>query len=172
MSMSILPAESELHAKGRKLTGGMVLFMLVGFFATIIAVNMVLLGFAIKTFSGREAKNAYIAGMSHDRALAAARAQDERGWVVDAQLMRLETGRSSIRLVRRDAGAQVALDAIARFEHPADSRQDRSVALAQASDRVWSAFAEVPAGGWDMVIEMRSGKEMLFHSRERIIVKD
>jgi len=40
--MSLLPAETELDVKGRKLTGGMVLFMLVGFFATIIAVNMVL----------------------------------------------------------------------------------------------------------------------------------
>lgn len=170
--MSLLPAETELDVKGRKLTGGMVLFMLLGFFATIIAVNMLLLGFAIKTFSGREAKNAYIAGMSHDRALAAVRAQDARGWVVDAQLKRVETGRSSIRLERRDAGAQGDLEAIARFEHPADSRQDRSIALARMSDRVWSAIADVPAGGWDLVIELRSGQEMLFRSRERIIVKD
>ena len=170
--MSLLPAETELDVKGRKLTGGMVLFMLLGFFATIIAVNMVLLGFAIKTFSGREAKNAYIAGMSHDRALAAARAQDARGWVVDAQLKRVARGRSSIRLERRDAGAQVAVDAIARFEHPADSRQDRSVVLVHESARVWRVIAEVPAGGWDLVIEMRSGQDLLFRSHERISVKD
>lgn len=170
--MSRLPAESSLDARGRKLTGGMVLFMLLGFFATIIAVNMVLLGFAIKTFSGREAKNAYIAGMSHDRALAAARAQDARGWVVDAQLKRVETGRSSIRLERRDAGVQVELEAFARFEHPADSRQDRIVPLVRESASVWSAIAEVPSGGWDLLLEMRSGQEMLFRSHERIYVKD
>lgn len=170
--MSVLPAESSLDASGRKLTGAMVLLMLLGFFATIIAVNMVLLGFAIKTFSGREARNAYIAGMSHDRALAAVRAQDARGWVVDAQLTRVETGRSSIRLERRDVGGQVDLDAIARFEHPADSRQDRSVALLRESASVWSAIAEVPAGGWDLVIEIGTGQELFFRSRERIIVKD
>ena len=50
--MSLLPAETELDVKGRKLTGGMVLFMLLGFFATIIAVNMVLLGFAIRRSAG------------------------------------------------------------------------------------------------------------------------
>ncbi len=170
--MSLLPAETELDVKGRKLTGGMVLFMLLGFFATIIAVNMVLLGFAIKTFSGREAKNAYIAGMSHDRALAAVRAQNARGWVIDAQLKRVEAGRSSIRIERGDAGTQDDLEAFARFEHPADSRQDRSFALARESTRAWSAIAEVPAGGWDLVIEMRSGQDMLFRSHERISVKD
>ena len=170
--MSLLPAESALDAKGRKLTGGMVLFMLLGFFATIIAVNMVLLGLAIKTFSGREAKNAYIAGMSHDRALAAVRAQNARGWVIDAQLKRVEAGRSSIRLERRDAGAHVELEAFARFEHPADSRQDRIVPLARDGGGAWSAIADIPAGGWDLLLEMRSGQEMLFRSHERIFVKD
>lgn len=170
--MSLLPSESALDAKGRKLTGGMVLFMLLGFFATIIAVNMVLLGFAIQTFSGREAKNAYIAGMSHDRALAAVRAQNARGWIVDAQLTRVGAGRSSIRLERRDAGAQIELEAFARFEHPADSRQDRIVPLARESAGVWSAIADIPAGGWDLLLEMRSGQEMLFRSHERIYVKD
>lgn len=170
--MSLFSAESSLDASGRKLTGGMVLFMLIGFFAIIIAVNMVLLGFAIKTFSGREAKNAYIAGMSHDRALAAVRAQNARGWVIDAQLKRVEKGRSSLRLERLDAGAQVELEAFARFEHPADSRQDRIVPLVRESGSVWSAIAEVPAGGWDLLLEMRSGQEMLFRSHERIYVKD
>ena len=170
--MSLLHLEPALEKKGRKLTGGMVLAMLLGFFATVIFVNMVLLGFAMKTFSGLEEKNAYMAGMSHDRALAAVRAQDQRGWVMEAQLRRVEAGRSSIRLERKDAGAAPELEAVARFEHPADSRQDRIVPLSSERAGLWSAIADVPAGGWDLVIEMRTGSELLFRSRERISVKD
>lgn len=172
MSMGLLHVEPAVETKECKLTGGMVLLILIIFFATVISVNMLLLGFAMKTFSGLEEKNAYMAGMSHDRALAAVRAQDQRGWKVEAQLRRLEGGRTSVRLERQDAGLAPALDVVARFEHPADSRQDRSVILSSQGAQLWSAIVDVPAGFWDLVIEMRDGSEILFRSRERISVKD
>ena len=62
---------------GRPLTGAMVLAMLLAFFGIVIAVNLVMFRLASSTFSGLEERNAYTAGISHNRALLAAKAQDE-----------------------------------------------------------------------------------------------
>ncbi|MDB5569029.1 MAG: fixH [Hyphomicrobiales bacterium] len=157
---------------GRKLTGRMVLIILLAFFGTVIAVNMTLLRFAISTFSGIGEKNAYMAGVSHDRQLAAARAQDQRAWTVDAKLQRVGAGRTLVSVQRMDAGAQAEFAVLARFEHPSDGRQDREAALEQAGPLAWRGVLDLPAGAWDLTIEMRAGDAVLFRSRNRVQVDD
>lgn len=158
--------------KGRPLTGRVVLFMLLAFFGVIISVNMVLLRLASSTFSGIGDKNAYVAGISHNRSLAAAREQEQRGWRIDASLKRTAPGRSAISVVREDGGAFVNLDVVARFEHPASSRLDRRVTLAPSGPHAWRGAVDLPAGAWDFVIEMRSGGTIVFLSRDRIETSD
>jgi nitrogen fixation protein FixH len=157
---------------GRKLTGRMVLIILLAFFGTVIAVNLTLLRFAVSTFSGIGEKNAYMAGVSHDRQLAAARAQDQRAWKVDASLQRVSLGRTLVSVARTDAGAQTDLAVTARFEHPSDGRQDRESTLEQAGSRAWRGVLDLPAGAWDLTIEMRAGDAVLFRSRDRVQVDD
>jgi len=162
----------------RKLTGRAVLFMLIAFFAVVIAANMVLLKVAMQSFSGLEEKNAYLAGMSYDRALAAARAQDARGWKVEALLDRPAPGRTVVSIVRADAVRADAppFVAQARFEHPADSRQDRALTLAPqgvgAGTGALSGALDLPQGDWDLAIELRAGEAIVFRSRERVRIRD
>ncbi len=158
----------------RKLSGRAVLLMLIAFFGVVIAVNMVMLKVAMQSFSGLEEKNAYLAGMSYDRALAAARAQDARGWKVEAHLERVAPGRTQISLARSDAarGASAPMNAQARFEHPADNRQDRALALAPQGAGVWKGAIDLPQGDWDLSIELRAGAEVVFRSRERVRIRD
>lgn len=157
---------------GRPLTGRMVLFMLLAFFGVIISVNMVMLRLASSTFSGRGDKNAYIAGISHNKSLASARAQDMRAWKVDVSLTRPSQGRSVINIVRSDSGVSTNTDVIIRFQHPASGSLDRVVNLAPVSANAWRAATDLPAGVWDMEIEMRAGGAVIFMSRDRIVASD
>lgn len=158
--------------KGRPLTGRMVLAMLLAFFGVVIGVNIVMVRLATSTFSGLGDKNAYVAGLSHNRRLAAAHEQEQRGWKVDAMVRRVAPGRSRVSVVRADAGAAGNLEVIVRFVHPASSTQDRSAPLTPSAANTWSASVDLPAGGWDLIIEMRSGGKLVFLSRDRIQVSD
>ncbi len=164
--------DTSAQDKGRPLTGRMVLAMLLAFFGVIIGVNLVMVRLASSTFSGIGDKNAYVAGLSHNRTLAAAREQELRGWKVDASVRRIAPGRSLVSVTRADAAAAANLEVIARFEHPASSQQDRRASLTQSGPDGWSAAVDLPAGAWDMVIEMRSGGTLVFLSRDRIQVND
>lgn len=167
-----MPHDASAQAKGRPLTGRMVLAMLLAFFGVIFAVNFVMLSLASSTFSGVGDRNAYVAGLSHNRKLAAAREQEKRGWKVDVSLRRAAQGRSVVSVTRADTGAAMNLEVIARFVHPASSRQDRAATLTQSGPNTWSAALDLPAGAWDIAIEMRSGGTLVFLSRDRIHVSD
>ena len=156
----------------RPLTGRMVLFILLSFFGVIITVNMVMLRLASSTFSGLGDKNAYVAGISHNKSLAAAREQDNRAWKVDANLRRVAPGRSVVSIVRSDGGVAANTDVTVRFQHPSSGSLDRVVALPPVSANTWRAALDLPAGVWDIVIEMRSGGVVVFMSRDRIVASD
>lgn len=164
--------ESAPRTGGRPLTGRMVLFMLLAFFGVVIGVNLVMFRLASATFSGLGDKNAYIAGISYNKALAAAREQDTRGWKVDVALQRVAQGRSVVRVVRSDAGALANLEVTVRFEHPSTGRMDRAVTLAPAGSQAWRGALDLPAGVWDIEIQMRSGGSIVFLSRDRVQVSD
>ncbi|MBX9757406.1 MAG: FixH family protein [Beijerinckiaceae bacterium] len=167
-----MPHDASASPKGRPLTGRMVLAMLLAFFGVVIGVNLVMVRLASSTFSGLGDKNAYVAGLSHNRTLAAARAQEQRGWKVDASVRRIAPGRSRLSVIRADAAAGATLEVVARFEHPASSTLDRAAPLVQSGAGIWSAAVDLPAGGWDLIIEMRSGGTLVFLSRDRIQVSD
>ncbi len=162
----------QKETAARPLTGRMVLFMLLAFFGVIITVNMVMLGLASSTFSGRGDSNAYVAGISHNKSLAAAREQDKRAWKVDVSLNRIAVGRSVISIARSDSGVSANTDVTVRFQHPTSGSRDRVVTLASVSANAWRAAIELPAGVWDIVIEMRSGGAIVFMSRDRIVASD
>ena len=164
--------EATRSRGGRPLTGRMVLFMLLAFFGVVIAVNLVMFRLASQTFSGLGDKNAYVAGLSYNKALIAAREQDQRGWKVDASLRRVAPGRSLISVARTDGGAFANVDVTVRFEHPASVRMDRVVSLAPAGPNAWRAALDLPAGVWDLVIEMRSGGSVVLMSHDRVTASD
>ncbi|NDV01276.1 FixH family protein [Pseudoroseicyclus tamaricis] len=66
---------------GRPLTGRAVFAMFAGGFGIIIAVNLVLATNAVRTFSGLETPNSYVASQSFDARRAA---QEALGWEVTA----------------------------------------------------------------------------------------
>lgn len=154
-----------------EVTGRLVLFVFVGFFVVVAAVNAIMITAAVTTFGGVETQNAYKAGLAFNSDIAAARAQDARHWQVEVKRIAPE-GSDFIITVRDASGRPVAgLDLDASLIHPTDRRRDGSFAIVSAGAGVFRAQATASAGQWDLVIVLRGSGEQLFRSRSRVVLK-
>lgn len=159
----------------RPLTGRMVLLCLLGFFGTVIGVNMLMMKLAIDTLPGTEVDSAYRASLAYKGEIAAAQDQNRRNWKVDAHVERRADGAATVRLDARDAGGTPlsGLKFSGRLERPTDKRIDRDVELAESGIGIYRGSAtDVQPGQWDLVIEgeARSGGARLFLSRNRVLL--
>lgn len=64
----------------RGLRGWHVLFIFIGFFATIFLVNGIMVYDALSTFGGLETPDAYRKGLAYNQRIAEGVAQAQRGW--------------------------------------------------------------------------------------------
>ena len=156
----------------RRVTGRMVLMCIVGFFAVVAAVNGIMIGAALTTFSGVETGSAYQAGLAFARESAAAEAQDTLHWRVKANV-RIANGNTVVDIDARDAaGAPLAgLEAVAVLHHPTDRRSDHTVALSQLAAGHFRGTIDRVVGQWDVMIELSRGGERLFRSRSRVVLQ-
>ena len=156
-----------------QVTGRTVLYCLLGFFGVVFAANGVLIVDALSTFGGVETESAYQAGRRFETDVAMVKAQDARQWRVDAKLTPSSVGTVRLDIDARDAtGAALrGMEAAAVFERPTDRRLDRSITVAADGSGHFHGSADVPAGQWDLVIELARQGDVLFRSKNRIIVR-
>jgi nitrogen fixation protein FixH len=155
----------------RPITGRMVLFCLIAFFAIVALANGLLVRFALTTFGGVETASSYQAGFAFEREAAAARAQDERHWQVSAKVLP-DAGVTTVEIDARDAAGQplAGLEASAQLAHPTDRRADQMVHLSEAASGRFRGTAGALAGQWDLVIELSREGTRLFRSRNRVLL--
>lgn len=156
-----------------RLKGGHVLTMMLIFFGIIFAANAVMIWLALGTFRGTEVASSYRAGRAFPAQIAAARAQAERNWTVDAHVERQPDGHASVRFVPRDAANAplTGLDVTVKLQRPADSQFDRMVTLRERTPGTYVGGAEdVAAGQWTVVFEASRNGEQLFRSRNRVLM--
>ncbi|MBA4790556.1 MAG: FixH family protein [Rhizobiales bacterium] len=154
----------------REITGRLVLVCLLSFFATIIAVNVVMARFAVTTFGGVETASSYKAGLAFKGEEQAAERQAERHWKVVAEFQDLGgEGRVLAVVVRDGAGNPLTgLSATARLAHPTDARRDVATELRDLGTGRYGVSLDAPAGQWDLVIDLSQGDERLFRSKNRM----
>jgi nitrogen fixation protein FixH len=155
----------------RPLTGRVVLISLLGFFGLVIGVNMTMMALAIKTLPGTEVDSAYTASIGYEREIAAARAQTQREWQVDAKVERQSDGNATLRVEARDKnGTPLAgLRFFGRLERPTDKRADLEVTMAEVGNGIYSGNAAgVSPGRWDLVLEGDSAGNRMFLSKNRV----
>jgi len=153
-----------------QLTGRAVLAMLLGFFAVVIVVNVVMARFAVSTFGGLETESSYKAGLAFSGEERAAERQSARGWTVDVEIGDLgPAGRAVLAQARDKDGKPLSgLAATGRFAHPTDARKDVALVLEPAGDGRYRGRAEAPAGQWDLLIDFTQGGERVFRSKNRV----
>ncbi len=162
----------EVESRGRPLTGRMVLAMILGFFAVIIAVNLVMLRAAISTFGGTATPSSYEAGLKFTGEEAAVAAQDARHWRVDGRLIQTGAGKTLTVSAVDAAGTPLThLSVGARFVHPADERRDVTVSMEETAPGTYAGTAMVGAGQWILDLTMDSAGVRQFHSRNRILAE-
>ena len=163
----------ETSKQPRELTGRMVLGMVLAFFTVIIGVNGYMALKAVSTFGGVDTESSYRAGKMFERDVALARAQDQRHWQVEAKVTPITGGDAIFDIVARDASgaALTGLTAVAQLERPADRRLDRIVAVSEGMPGRFHGSATIPAGQWDLVIDLQREGERVFRSKNRIVLR-
>lgn len=131
----------------RRITGRHAAAALITFFGVVIAVNVTMAMFAVRTFGGVVVENSYVASQKYNGWLEAARKQQQLGWAIAPGLDRQ---RHVIVSVDVD-GAEVT--GFAR--HPLGREADILLTFGRAQ----RSTQALPPGRWAVHLNVRRGKD-------------
>jgi nitrogen fixation protein FixH len=154
----------------KAITGKTVLVWLLGFFAVIFTANAIFIWLALGSFPGVVVESSYKAGQAYNQDIAEAKAQSERGWQVEAGLVRTTETNARVEVSALDkANTPLAgLVFTATLRHPTHENGDVVVPLSEGSPGVYAAeVPRVSAGNWNLVLEARRGDTRVFRSENR-----
>ena len=133
-------------------------WLFVGFFAVVVAVNGVMLHFALSSWTGLETEDHFIKGIRYNRDLAGARAQAERGWRVETSFAGTGPRQGIVALTLHDRqgglleGATVTVSLI----RPTTQGHDVTLALPYlGAGRYGAPVALALEGQWDLRVAVR-----------------
>lgn len=172
-----LPSSGGGEAGGASfiLTGRHVLVALLAFFAVVAGVNGYMMRMAITTMPGLDARNGYDVSQAFNAYIADSRAQDDRGWKVEARIANAgDVFRASIDLQESDGEPVNGLSIMLRLRHPTNKQLDHDLRLtALGRGQYEGRMPSLPGGSWIVLIECRSlhTGELLYASRNRALIK-
>ena len=150
-------------------------WIFVGCMLLVIAVNAVMASYAIETFPGLETEDAYNKGLAYNETIAAARAQDERGWKADIRFTpasdgTAHSGRLVVTFADRDGAPLHGLSVSAQLIRPAHGGGDVAVSLVEHDSGLYATTVALPLPGqWDAWV--RAGSQSgNFQITRRILV--
>ena len=154
--------------------GRHVLLGLIAFFGIIIIANAVFLYFAVSTFSGGDASNAYRKGLRYNETLEAEKRQEERGWRTELAYDD-RAGRLTLKVLDQAAAPITGLHVGAKLERPATDREDRRVTLEEAGEGVYAATIDLAPGVWVIAIASRpegEDRDSAYRLKQRLLVAE
>ncbi|MEP3048804.1 MAG: FixH family protein [Roseibium sp.] len=159
----------------KAITGKTVLVWLLAFFAVIFAANAVFIYLAVGSFPGVVVESSYEAGQAYNEEIAAAKEQANLNWQISSELVR--AGENGARLMVSAADGQgtplYGIEIHATLKHPAQVNSDIEIILkADGGGRYVSEIDSLPAGNWNLVLEIDQDSERKFKSENRLFVKD
>jgi nitrogen fixation protein FixH len=152
--------------------GRHVLLALIAFFGVMILANAIFLYFAVATFSGGDASNAYSKGLHYNETLVAAKLQGKRGWRSDLAYDD-KTGRLTLKVLDRAAAPINGLQVVADLERPATDKEDRKVVLKELGEGVYAATVDLAPGAWVIAIDSSGrgeGGDNVYRLKQRLVV--
>ncbi len=139
----------------KKFTGYHAAAMIVGFFAVVVAVNLVMAQFALSTFSGTVVDNSYVASQKYNKWLEQARDQMEYGWTVSPALRK--AGKASIAITTSDGAPLQGATMEAVAEHPIGQSDPFEISFTQATTGEYQSVQPLPEGRWKLKIIITVG---------------
>ena len=138
--------------KGR-LTGYHVLFILLGFFGIMFAVNILFTVMAVKTFPGEQEEKSYLQGINFNETLKNKAHQDELGWRSEIGFL-TETDNTPLLVTNwfdNQDGPLTALKVHAQLTRPAsDEGQLQLVLSPNGPGRYEAQLSSLEAGTWNV----------------------
>lgn len=147
-------------------TGRKMLIWTLGFFGVIIAVNLALLTFALRTHTGLVAPNSYVASQNFNRKAAEARAQAARGWKTGSVY---GGGVLELTFAGPDGEPILNLHVEGGVGRPVSAAEDRHVVFAPAAPGVYHAETTLGPGEW-IVEAMATGHGEPYRLSRRFFV--
>jgi nitrogen fixation protein FixH len=149
--------------------GSHALMILIGFFATIVAVDGFMIYKALSTFGGIETDDAYRKGVDYNKSIAKDAKQAQLGWSDEIKVVgspqRLQVA------LRHGAGAIVGKRVVAAVGRGATDRYDVTINLVETSPGVYEAALPVAGGGTWLVdlsaYDDASSTEPVYQARRR-----
>jgi nitrogen fixation protein FixH len=138
------------HPKPFRITGWHVLGMFGGLFGVMLAVNILFIVLAIKTFSG-ESDHAYLNGLKFNETLAANARQAELGWSMALGLERPTGGGAVLEARLTDKQGKPLVGAMIKgnIGRTTDAREDRSLAFVETAPGIYRAATDqIRPGRW------------------------
>lgn len=130
-------------------TGWHMLALMLLFFGVIISVNVTMAVMAGRTWTGLVVKNSYVESQKFNGYLAAAKAQDARGWRTK---LNYNDGVVVFKVFDRD-GRPVTLEQASLFVgRPAFEKADRTMVLTPTEPGRYIAAIELASGTWALRI--------------------
>ncbi len=140
-------------------TGRKMLFIIVMFFAVIIAVNGTMLTFAVKTFGGLVVSNSYVASQHFNRDVAIAKAQPIRGWSLTVTT---DVDNIVLRVNDREGSPIQALDLTLTIARPTHDRSTITIPLEALEPGEYAGAVALRSGQWRGTLATADGQARSF----------
>jgi nitrogen fixation protein FixH len=152
----------------RPLTGRKFLAILVGCFAVVVAVNALMVWYALTSWTGLVSDSAYEDGLAYDQMLAEGKAEAALGW--KAAIAYDNSGRLTVQLTDRQGRPLGGFRLVAQFLRPTSEGHDRSLRLTEVSPGSYAGELALPLPGqWDVRVTVSDGQKPRFHAERRIL---
>lgn len=133
-------------------TGRHFAIIIVGFFAVVVTVNLLMARYASATFGGVVVENSYVASQNFNTWLQAAQREAALGWSAEA---RRETDGSVVVTMGGDLPEGLVLKGEAR--HPLGREADRPLTFRRQPDGRFVSSQPLPHGRWKLRLEAVAG---------------
>ena len=137
-------------------------WLFVGFFGLVFAVNAVMIGIALSTWTGLETRDHYRKGVAYNEVIDKQAAQQARGWQAALSWTALEETRGEIAVTLHDRNGDPITGAgvVVELRRPTQASLDRLVPLVARGDGRYVARETLPAAGnWDARLVIRNGDD-------------
>jgi len=152
---------------GFTIKGWHVLAAFIAFFGVIIAVDILFISLAVRTFSGEAASNPYESGLLYNRTLAQRRQEAALGWTATIEETAGDT--VQVRVTDRAGAALEGLSVTGDLERPATTRGKRTVRFVSAGAGLYRADTAPLDGAWDLRVTIRGPGETVFEAQRRLV---
>ena len=153
-------AMSQKSKSSGGLTGKHVLFILLGFFGVMLAVNIYFTIKAVKSFPGEDVPRSYLQGIEYNKTLQARAAQDASGWSAAVNTAKSGADEQTLILKMNDRSGRgiSGLTVTGKLRHPTDTSLDKDIVLVDAGGGIYRAKLGSISGQWGLIANARQGE--------------